>query len=102
MSTHCFETIHDGKRVIVQLGYDRPLGHLFMVVQAASGQDEPIYSNLFQADPFVMTVTDYQHALKQLGIVVPQAMFEAVEFDRLTNAGNRVVWYEQEGQHEVH
>jgi hypothetical protein len=101
MSQHFYQTQHQGKEVIVQLGYDRPIGHVFMVVQEASGQHDPIYSNLFQADPFGLTLTDYRRVLADLQITVPETMFEQVELDADFNVGNRVVWYEADGSYEV-
>jgi hypothetical protein len=101
MSQHYFETKHNGKDVIVQLGYDRPIGHIYMVIQTSSGEDDPIYSNLFQADPFDLTLTDYRAVLADLKITVPESMFTAVEADRLANAGNRVVWHVADGSPEV-
>lgn len=97
MSQHFFETKHNGKDVIVQLGHDRSIGHLFMVVQASSGKSDPIYSNLFQADPFGLTVTDYRRVLQDLRISVPAEMFTAVELDQFLDAPDRVVWYEADG-----
>jgi hypothetical protein len=97
MSQHFFETKHKGTDVVVQLGHDRSIGHLFMVVQASSGQADPIYSNLFQADPFGLTVTDYRQVLQDLGITVPAEMFTAVELDQLLDAPDRVIWYAADG-----
>ena len=100
MSQHFFQTKHKDTEVIVQLGYDRPLGHVFMVVQAASGQQDPIYSNLFQVDPFGLTLDDYRRVLADLQITVPDAMFRQVEIDEMYDVGNRVVWYEADGSYE--
>jgi hypothetical protein len=101
MSQHFFQTKHNDKDVVVQLGHDRSIGHLFMIVQVTGSQEDPIYSNLCQADPFGLTVTDYRRALQELGITVPAEMFVAVEVDRLLDAPDRVVWYEADGTFEV-
>ena len=101
MSQHFFETKHNGKDVVVQLGHDRSIGHLFMIVQVPGSQEDPIYSNLCQADPFVLTATDYRRVLQDLGITVPAEMFTAVELDQFLDAPDRVVWYEHDGTYEV-
>jgi hypothetical protein len=69
-------------------------------VQEASGQQDPIYSNQFQADPFGLTLDDYSRVLADLQITVPDAMFRQVELDEMFNTGNRVVWYEADGSYE--
>ncbi len=93
MSQHFFKTQHNGKEVVVLIGFDRPLGHVFMVISDAPEQDEPIYSNLFQPEPFSLSLMDYRSVLSELGISVPESMFEQVELDQALDIGNRVAWH---------
>ena len=102
MSQHFFETKHNDQKVTVLLGFDRPLGHYFMVVEASSGQSDPIYSNLFQADPFGLSLNDFRKALSELGITVPESMFKQVELDKTLHVGNKVVWHEADGSFKEH
>ena len=101
MSQHFFETEHNAKDVVVQLGHDRSIGHLFMIVQAPGSQEDPIDSTLCQADPFGLTATDYRRVLQDLGITVPAEMITAVELDQLLDAADRFVWYEADGACEL-
>lgn len=98
MSQHNFLTQHNGMEVVVQLGFDRPLGHLFMVIAQASGHNDPIYSNQFQPDAFDLTLTDYRSVLGEMGISVPESMFEQVELDQALGVGNRVAWHSADGR----
>lgn len=98
MSQHYFQTFDlQGVSVLVLAGWDRPLGQFFLVVEDADNKEDdaaPIYSNL--EDPNVgakkMVGLDYfRQKLKELHINVPGEMLEAVEQDRINNAGNRVI-----------
>ena len=97
MSQHKFYTQHNGKPVIVQLGYDRPLGHYHMVVYEPGMTDDPIYSNLDQVDAFEMTLDAYRKALSNLGITVPESMFEQTKMDAMHRIGNRYVIHQADG-----
>lgn len=97
MSQHQFHTQYNGKPVIVQLGYDRPLGHYHMVVYEPGTTDEPIYSNLDQVKAFNMTLNDYRKALSNLGITVPESMFEQTTLDAIQRIGNRYVIHQADG-----
>ena len=119
MSQHHFETERAGSPVAVQLGFDRPLGHYYLVVQdlaarrrAAAqlaqsdealdddeedGDDGCLYSNLYEPDAFELSLEHYRAVLHRLGIQVPAAMFEQVELDAFNRAGNRSVVYAADG-----
>lgn len=97
MSQHFFATKRQDQEIIVLLGFDRPLGHVFMVVTPEGKPDQPIYSNLLQAKPFDLTLDDYWSALNELGIEVPMSMFEEVALDQILGEGNRVVWHDAQG-----
>lgn len=97
MSQHQFHTHIDGKPVVVQMGFDRPLGHFHMIVYEVGQMDDPIYTNLDQQDGFDLTLDDYRAALSDLGIVVPESMFAQTELDAQQRRGNRAVTHHQDG-----
>lgn len=110
MSQHFFNTTHEGQPIQVLLGWDRPLGHFFLVIEklpadqtAEAGNDEEdeddgyLYSNLNDDSPFGYDLDYYKAKLKELGITVPQTMFEQILADQAHKVGNRQVWYEADG-----
>lgn len=100
MSQHYFHTVHQGDPITVLLGFDRPLGHFFMVVERrepAPGQDDYLYINLDEPDAFELDLDHFKTKLKELGIEVPMVMFEQVALDGQMQVGNRVVVYAPDG-----
>lgn len=116
MSQHYFRTQHDSTPVEVLLGWDRPLGHFFMVIEklATAGASESteasqqpavdtddddgyLYSNLNELDPFGLSLDHFRDVLSDLGIQVPEQMFEQIELDHAMRVGNRRVWYQPDG-----
>lgn len=102
MSQHHFRTLHQGSAITVMLGWDRPIGHFFMVIERdAPGkegdEDGYLYSNLNESEPFSLTIDDYRRKLAELGIEVPAPMFEQVEMDRAMRIGNCEVWHHADG-----
>lgn len=116
MSQHLCDSIYQGKRVRVMSGWDRRVQSHFLVIsrlpqpsegqeKAASGDDKEddfVYSNL--DDPKLAGTfaggadLDYfKRVLDDMGIKVPEALMREVEADRLANAGNRVVFHNNEG-----
>lgn len=92
MSRHTFNTLHAGRRLSIVMGYDRPLGYVFMTVEnldATDDEDAYLYSNLDQPDPDSLTLDDFRSALQQLGIAVPESLFIETAADRQANVGNR-------------
>jgi hypothetical protein len=101
MSQHYFNTEHQGEPITVVLGWDRPLGHYFMLVERrepAPEQDDYLYINLDHADAFELELDDYRAKLEELGIKVPEVMFDEVERDCIQRVGNRQVVYDQDGR----
>lgn len=99
MSQHYFRTQHQGEPVTVLLGWDRPLGHVFMQVMrsdAAPG-DGTLYSNMEEADPFGLDLDYFANKLNELGIAVPASMFEQTRLDQVLRSGNRTVTHEADG-----
>lgn len=107
MSQHHFSTTLAGRPVTVLLGWDRPLGHVFMVVQLdpLNGDvlDEPedvglcLYSNLHERDAFTKDLDHYRRKLVELEIQVPETMWAQVDIDRRMNTGNRWARYAADG-----
>ena len=105
MSQHIYTLNHLGKTTTVTMGWDRPLGYLFMNVQVQEtapvvdmDEDEGfLYSNLNTPTPFSLELDDFLQALDALGITVPTEMYIQVEQDRLNNIGNRNVAYTADG-----
>lgn len=104
MSQHFYTTSSSGNPVEVMLGWDRPLGHFFLVVRLLqlphAGADEILYSYLQQQDAFSLTLDDFRAALDDMKIVVPETMFEQVAEDQLNRISNRVVSYSADGSFE--
>lgn len=97
MSQHYFHTLHHGEPITVLLGYDRPLGHVFMVVerdQPREDQDAYLYVNLEEPDAFDLDLEHFEAKLNELGIVVPRSMFEQVRIDQMNGVGNRMATHQ--------
>ena len=101
MSQHCFSTQYRTRTVTVILGWDRPLGHYFMVIEGAdepeNGSDGIVYSNLDEAAAFGLDLAHFRDKLADLGVQVPAAIFEEIARDRRNHVGNRCVWYRPDG-----
>src|SRR5688500_1410593 len=103
MSQHYYSTTYKGMPVTVMMGWDRPLGYYFMIVELTENEDSTlpdnvyVYSNLNDATPFANSLDDYRKKLLNLGIVVPESMFVEVELDGMLNVGNRYVWHALDG-----
>ena len=101
MSQHKHTTVtRDGRRVVVTMGYDRPLDYVFCtVIQEGEGTtegEEVLYSNLsdIEAGTDLQDVDFYRSVLEEMGITVPDAMFTEVKIDQLERTGNKTVDHE--------
>ncbi|MFT0546963.1 hypothetical protein ACMHYO_11545 [Allopusillimonas ginsengisoli] len=100
MSRHIFSTEHQGRPVVVVIGWDRPLQYHFMTIQRMdAAEDEPdfLYSNLDEPNGTSLSLPYYRGALEQLGIAVPESMFREAEADSVNNVGNRFVSHDANG-----
>ena len=101
MSQHRYRVDLAGRPIQVNMGWDRPLGHFFMVVEDvdADPDSEEVYlfSNMESLNPFGQSLDQYRAVLDKLGIVVPEQMFEQVAIDGENNVGNRIVVYAADG-----
>lgn len=103
MSQHYFSTQHNGEAITVLLGWDRPLGHFFLVVERddpAFDQDDYLYVNLDEPGAFELPLAFFRQKLVEMGIEVPSQMFEQVQLDSDGHVGNRRVVYQADGNHE--
>lgn len=106
MSRHHFITTHKGFPITVILGWDRPMGYFFLMIEkppelidnTMQVEDEDfLYSNLHEDDPFGHDLEYYGQVLRHFQIDVPQSMFVQVMRDAINNTGNRVVTYQSNG-----
>lgn len=102
MSQHYFNTsTPDGQPVTVLLGWDRPLGQYFLVVEleqdVEDANDEYLYSNLDDPQAWRQPLEYFERKLEQLGIHVPASMFQEAYCDQEFNVGNRQVWHRADG-----
>jgi hypothetical protein len=88
MSLHICSTTntHCGK-VVVRVGYDRPLEYIFCTVLSENG--EVLYSNLSDANAGTER-QDIEYC-RPILIAVPEEMFSAIAADQLQRVGNKVV-----------
>lgn len=102
MSSHVYRTLHEGRAVRIQAGWDRPMQQYYLIVElveptaADSDADEEgyLYSNL--ADAGASGCRDFayfERRLTDLGLQVPPALLEAVRADCAGNVSNRDVIY---------
>lgn len=99
MSQHRYRFKKDGAEVEVLMGWDRPLQHVFMVVEDLSDESgDYLYSNLYEPNMSALTLEYFRGVLDRLQIQVPESMFQEVEIDRRNNAGNRFVVHSENGE----
>ena len=102
MSQHYYKTQHQGRDVVVLMGWDRPLQGYFMVIEysdeAGVMDDEYLYDNL--NDPALScymglppTADHFLGKLTSLGLSLPEQMVAGVLDDMKLNAGNAVTWH---------
>lgn len=106
MSRHYFDTTHNGFPITVILGWDRPMDYFFLMIQkpaeliddtAMVEDDDFLYSNLHERDPFGHDLDYYREVLRHFQIVVPESMFIQSERDQEMNTGNRTVKHQADG-----
>lgn len=106
MSRHYFVTSHKGYPITVQIGWDRPMQYFFLVIPKPTElvddamqveDDDYLYSNLHEADPFAHDLDYYRQVLRHFQIGVPESMFTEVLNDAAGNVGNREVLHDADG-----
>lgn len=97
MSQHILKTtMNRGQKVTVTLGYDRPLDYVFCTV--LDKDNDVIYSNLDDelAGTELQDADYFRPILRELGIHVPEMIFDEVNSDQILRVGNRVVYHTAE------
>ncbi|WP_454688223.1 hypothetical protein [Achromobacter aloeverae] len=120
MSQHHFKTNYRGHEVTITVGWDRPLRYFFMVIpkslemlnavpashhESCDGCDEcdeMLYSNLYDAAPFALSLEHYREVLRNIGITVPESLFIEAERDSQSDVGNRIATHTADGQVSEH
>ena len=104
MSRHFFKTEYQGKPITVLMGFDRPMGGYFMVIEEDDQKDDDyIFTNLYEQITHPKTIKPYRDKLKQLGIFVPVEMLMAIETDDTALMGNKDVYHSiSNGTHQSH
>jgi hypothetical protein len=110
MTQHNFSTTLDGSRILVIMGWDRPLRHYFIIIErnppdaieegADAGLEDDgciLYSNLNDPADFGMEIADIKKKLAEFGISVPNSMFEQIARDQALNIVNRQVGHHVDG-----
>ena len=104
MSQHYFETTLQDQPAIVMMGWDRPLSGFFLTIEVGADNEveEPFYSNLTDGNlvafrGFPPSIGYFKTKLAELGLAVPDRMFQEVEEDGCANVGNQQVWYDEAG-----
>lgn len=108
MSQHYFATTYQVRPITVLMGWDRPLGCFFLVIEfngddqsvesgCADEEDGLLYSNLNDRDAWRKPLSYYRDKLAQFGISVPESMFSESLRDEAFDVGNRHVWHEADG-----
>lgn len=102
MSRHSVETTHEGRPVVVTIGWDAPLGYFHAVIERLDVTDDEespfVYSNLDDTDPFPVSLDPYRAKFRALGIEIPDRMFLEAASDALRNVVNRTVEYTLDGR----
>lgn len=52
----------------VLIGWDEPMSWFYMVIEADNEVDEPLYSNLYEAQPEALTLEHFGQVLKRFNI----------------------------------
>lgn len=102
MSRHILHLVHEGRKLTVVAGYDRPLRTLFLhVLQDGNGDDcrdsRDSRDEVFVYDSELEPALDWTDInvvadkLAALGIEPPASLIEWIFLDQCFNAGNRVV-----------
>lgn len=92
MSQHRFRCVHQGQPIEVTIGFDRPLGYVFMTI-ITDDEEQILYSNLDDdvAGIHCRDVNYFRRLLQRMNITVPECMFNETLRDQIGHVGNRNV-----------
>ena len=96
MSRHLLHLVHEGRKLAVVAGYDRPLRELYLHVVHDNGaaptqEEEFVYDSLHEPGLDWTDINTVADRLAALGIEPPASLIEGIFLDQCFNAGNRVV-----------
>ncbi len=109
MSQHYFNTTHEGFHAAIIMGWDRLMGHYFMIIERNPPDEMEdidddvddegciLYSNLNEPDAFSKDLAYFRKKLAEFGLQVPESMYGQIEHDCALKVGNRQVWYSVSG-----
>ena len=106
MSRHILNSVYHERPIQVVLGWDRPLRGFFCTVQWLDDESDGagfLYANL-DDESTVNGFADlpyFRAKLVDLGVEVPERMYQEVERDGRTNRGNKHVVYQSDGTFRV-
>ena len=83
------------------LGFDRPLGHYFIVISRNDDAEdgETLYSNLDDtANPFPKDLNVIKQIATRFGLKIPNEMWREIQQDFIAQVGNKEVRYEENGR----
>jgi hypothetical protein len=101
MSRHHLRTARGASRVLVVMGYDRPLHEFFLQLWdegPGAEADEPAYSSLDEPAADWRDIATVVRRLEELDVAVPRSMIDAVVADSVHRAGNRIVEHALDGR----
>ncbi|MDL2342861.1 hypothetical protein QOL99_01730 [Deinococcus sp. MIMF12] len=102
MSKHFFRTHVNGQQLLVDAGWDRPLGHHYLNIErenAPEEEDALLYSSLYDRTLFSpergrlmagLTTEELAAKLTEHGIRPPDGFLQALEDDARKNVGNAI------------
>ena len=102
MSLHRFTTRLGDSKIVVTMGWDRPLQGYFMSIMqlkstpsafADDVEEEGgyLFNHLDQIESNPRELTAYLFELENRGIEIPQRMIDEVTMDGVRNVGNKIV-----------
>ncbi|WP_038214443.1 hypothetical protein [Xenophilus azovorans] len=96
MSRHLLRLVHEGRKLTVVAGYDRPLRELYLHVvrdddTASSEEKVFVYDSLRDPGLDWTDINTVADQLAALGIEPPASLIEGIFLDQCLNAGNRMV-----------
>lgn len=84
MSQYHFSVNSNVGQVIVSIGWDSPLQHFFMSIYS-DDETQPIYDNMFESNPFQLSLSHYQSVLNIFSITEIALCSESKLYKQLMN-----------------
>ncbi|MCX4175663.1 MULTISPECIES: hypothetical protein [Paraburkholderia] len=99
MTQRTLKTAIGNRDVTVQMGWDRPLQYLYMVIDYVDSEDdEPLYSNLSVDEAGLRGKLAYfTKKTRPFGIEVPSTMLARIQSDEALNLANGTSTFDTAG-----